>query len=125
MVGFGERIVFEGKSLPPAWRAKLLNYEELKERLDAAIEALAPQLGSSEGTSRFVREATRNSFQHLLDSELEKVLAHYRKHAVVLTRNVRRLDAKTKKVSETLAGHGGASSAALRQVGRRCARLFT
>ena len=97
MVGFGKRIKCKA---PKGWESLMLDYSLLKSRLEMAskVESLD---GSQHGrTDSKVARALRNSFQHLLDSELEKVLAHYSLYSARLCSRVEGLKAETSVASQ-------------------------
>ena len=97
MVGFGKRIKCKA---PKGWESLMLDYSLLKSRLEMAskVESLD---GSQHGrTDSKVALALRNSFQHLLDSELEKVLAHYSLYSARLCSRVEGLKAETSVASQ-------------------------
>eukprot|EP00216_Chloropicon_sp_CCMP2111_P001757 CAMPEP_0198240682 /NCGR_PEP_ID=MMETSP1446-20131203/5714_1 /TAXON_ID=1461542 ORGANISM="Unidentified sp, Strain CCMP2111" /NCGR_SAMPLE_ID=MMETSP1446 /ASSEMBLY_ACC=CAM_ASM_001112 /LENGTH=750 /DNA_ID=CAMNT_0043923429 /DNA_START=160 /DNA_END=2412 /DNA_ORIENTATION=+ len=108
MVKFGERILHEAKALPQPWQDLILDYETLKKRLKAAVEAAKSKQGSS-SMKGFVQKSTRNSFQHLLDSEIEKVLAHYRKRSSMLTETLGELQAETDSMAGAMDDTDGLS----------------
>jgi len=101
MVKFGERLNFEARRLPESWRDFFLDYETLKKRLEVATEAEGREEEDAQARD-FIRKATRNSFQHLLDSELEKVLAFYKRHAAILVIDIDELKEETRHISETI-----------------------
>jgi hypothetical protein len=87
--------------LPASWKERLLDYEQLKRRLETA--SLAAQNQEETAVADFVKKSTRNSFQHLLDSEIEKVLAHYKQHSATLVNDVENLRRETTVLSDRLA----------------------
>ena len=99
MVGFGKRIK---RKAPKGWESLMLDYSLLKSRLEMASEVESLD-GSQHGrTDSKVALALRNSFQHLLDSELEKVLAHYSLYSARLCSRVEGLKAETSVASQFL-----------------------
>ena len=90
---FGERIRKEGKTLPAGWRSALIDYDLLKRRLKDAVYATkaCEHMGDDsqcDGTSVIIK-CSRNSFQHLLDSEIEKSIAFYKLHSIDVCDNVK------------------------------------
>ena len=91
MVAFGYRQLQQAAQLShPQLRAEEanLNYRLLKQRLNQADAA-----GGAREAPREVQRYLLYSFQHLLDSELEKVLALYTAHAGKLLDDVAALQA--------------------------------
>jgi len=91
MVAFGYRQLQQAAQLShPQLRAEEanLNYRLLKQRLNQAAAA-----GGAREAPREVQRYLLYSFQHLLDSELEKVLALYTAHAGKLLDDVAALQA--------------------------------
>lgn len=102
MVKFGQRLAYEAKRLPESWGDFLLDYEQLKRRLETAIEMEKSSENLPGTTSQVIAESTRNSFQHLLDSELEKMLAKYKLCLAVLVNNVDALKRETRNASRMI-----------------------
>ena len=102
MVGFGQRLSYESEHLlPESWKGRLLDYEQLKNRLEAA--SLAAQSEEETSVADFVKKSTRNSFQLLLDSEIARLLAHYKQHSATLVKDVENLRRETTVLSDRLA----------------------
>ena len=102
MVGFGQRLSYESEHLlPESWKGRLLDYEQLKNRLEAA--SLAAQSEEETSVADFVKTSTRNSFQLFLDSEIARLLAHFKQHSATLVKDVENLRRETTVWSDRLA----------------------